>query len=173
MVGRRKKCFWLLCLTKREKKKFQDDIDPLYIGPDYSFHISKYCLDQANLYLLSKSSLLTLYSAGRLILRRTMCGKPRVFPRDYIHHDTPKALPDILILLSLNIGNIGFPPKPWFEKLKLSLRGKKTCFCLAQGKIIKMGLNLKKNTTFWQTQNWSLQTEHYILVCFQGHLPEF
>ena len=51
---------------------FQKQIDPLYIGPDSSFYNFKNCLDWVNQDLISKSSLLTLDSSGRLIVQYTL-----------------------------------------------------------------------------------------------------
>ena len=69
-----KVCFWLLFIRndKNTQQMFQKRIDPLYIGPDKSFYNFKNCLDWVNRDLISKSSLLTLDSSGRLIVQYTL-----------------------------------------------------------------------------------------------------
>ena len=75
MVGRKKYLFGYFVLEsdKNTQEMFQKPIDPHYIRPDWSFYnLKKNCLDWVNLDLISKSSLLTLDSSGRLILQYTL-----------------------------------------------------------------------------------------------------
>ena len=74
MVGRKKYVFGYFVIESDEtpQKMFQKRIDPLYIGPDMSFYDFTNCLDYFNLDLISKSSLLTLDSSGRLIVQYTL-----------------------------------------------------------------------------------------------------
>ena len=74
MVWRKKYVFgyFVLEIDKNTQQMFQKRKDPLYIGPDYSFYNFKNCLDWVNLDLISKSSLLTLDSSGRLIVQHTL-----------------------------------------------------------------------------------------------------
>ena len=71
MVGRKNYVFGYFVLEsdKTPQEMFQKCIDPLYIGPDWSFYNSKKLFKLGNPDLISKSSSFTLDSSGRMIVQ--------------------------------------------------------------------------------------------------------